>query len=97
LLAELRSLPPGPVRLEDVLRLKYLTNFVNEVRRYYPFVSAVFGRAKKGFEISGYYVPKGWAVIAGFYSTNHGIDYTSPDQFNPDRFNQDGKDVNTHR
>jgi fatty-acid peroxygenase len=65
----------------------YLSMFVNEVRRFYPFVTAVGGRATHDFDWHGLHLAKGTWVLLDLYGTNHHpATWDSPDTFRPERF-----------
>ncbi len=67
----------------------YLTNFVQEVRRFFPFFPFAMARVKKGFKWRDYHFPKGTQVLLDIYGTNHhpGM-WDDPETFNPDRFQE---------
>jgi fatty-acid peroxygenase len=70
----------------------YLTCFVQEVRRYYPFIPAMGGRALHGFEWQGMQVEKGTWVLFDLYGTNHDPAlWQDPEAFRPERFGGDGR------
>ena len=65
----------------------YLEFFVQEVRRFYPFFTAVGGNAKEDFEWRGHRLEKGTWVLLDLYGTNHdGRSWEEPDMFRPERF-----------
>ncbi len=62
-------------------------NFVQEVRRFYPFFPFAAARVKKDFEWNGFRFPKGRRVLLDLYGTNHDKDsWKDPDVFRPERF-----------
>jgi fatty-acid peroxygenase len=64
-----------------------LTRFVQEVRRYYPFIPAIGGRALHDFEWHDYHVTKGTWVLFDLYGTNHHPAlWGDPEVFRPERF-----------
>ncbi|GKV63896.1 fatty-acid peroxygenase [Sporosarcina sp. NCCP-2331] len=66
---------------------KDLQNFVQEVRRVYPFFPFNAARVKEDFEWNGYVFKKGTLTILDFYGTNHDPKlWNNPDVFNPSRF-----------
>jgi fatty-acid peroxygenase len=65
----------------------YATHFMQEVRRYYPFIPAMGGRALHDFEWRGLQVKKGTWVLFDLYGTNHHPAlWGDPDVFRPERF-----------
>lgn len=65
----------------------FLDNFVNEVRRYYPFFPALFARVKQDFDWNGMFFKQGTRVMLDIYGTNHDEDFWDmPYRFNPDRY-----------
>jgi len=85
---EIKSVPRGKtLTVDDLGKLRYLGQFVMEVKRLCPIIPAVFAKAKKDFEIHGVTVPAGWLVFWAVRSTNVYRD-SFPDrlQFNPGRF-----------
>jgi fatty-acid peroxygenase len=65
----------------------YLENFVNEVRRFYPFFPASVAKVRKGFLWNDFKFKKGKRVILDLYGINHDPRYwDQPLAFNPDRF-----------
>jgi fatty-acid peroxygenase len=66
---------------------KYLHFFVQEVRRFYPFLPFVGGRVQIPFDWRGYHFAEGAWVLLDLYGTNHDERiWWNPDQFEPERF-----------
>src|SRR5262249_50400504 len=88
ILEEIKSVPRGTtVSLEQLGKLRYLGQFVMEVKRLCPIIPAVFGRAKKDFEVYGVTVPAGWLVLWAVRSTNIFRDsFADRMRFDPGRF-----------
>ncbi|MFE9206200.1 cytochrome P450 [Micromonospora sp. NPDC007230] len=62
-------------------------NFVQEVRRYYPFFPVVIARVRRSFEWQGHHFPQGRRVVLDLYATNHHPQlWPEPEQFRPERF-----------
>ncbi|WP_089158062.1 cytochrome P450 [Micromonospora sp. NBS 11-29] len=61
--------------------------FVQEVRRYYPFFPVAAARVRRSFEWQGYAFPQGRRVLLDLYGTNHhpGL-WPEPERFRPERF-----------
>ncbi|MFD1135883.1 cytochrome P450 [Paenibacillus urinalis] len=65
----------------------YLQNFVQEVRRFYPFFPFLPARPTKDFTWQGYGFEKGVLTLLDLYGTNHHPDlWDNPEKFRPDRF-----------
>ncbi|KAI8477549.1 hypothetical protein Bbelb_447190 [Branchiostoma belcheri] len=62
--------PDQPLSLEQVGRLTYVGQVVKEVLRLSPPVGGAFRRALKTFEIGGFQVPEGWAVMYSIRDTH---------------------------
>ena len=65
----------------------WLTMFAHEVRRFYPFIPVMGGRARHDFEWHGLHVEKGTWVLLDLYGTDHHPDlWGDPEVFRPERF-----------
>lgn len=65
----------------------YLQWFVHEVRRFYPFFTAVGGRAMQEFTWRGMRFAQGTWVLLDLYGTNHDSRiWGDPEAFRPERF-----------
>lgn len=65
----------------------YLGWFVQEVRRFYPFVPAIGGRVLHAFDWRGMHFAKGTWVLLDVYGTNHDARiWEEPHTFRPERF-----------
>ena len=63
------------------------TEFVQEVRRVYPFFPFVAAQVKRDFEWHGYRFPEGRKVLLDLYGTNHDERvWKEPETFQPERF-----------
>lgn len=66
---------------------EYLHNFVQEVRRFYPFFPFVGGRAMKDLKWQDEKIPQGSWVLLDLYGTNHDPrEWQNPEEFEPERF-----------
>lgn len=96
--AEIQSVAPGgPLTLETLMRMPYLANVVNEVKRLTPIIPVVFGKTKEGFEFDGMQVPAGWMVMWALRPSHveHGV-YDDPQKFDPDRFSPERAEDQRH-
>jgi fatty-acid peroxygenase len=61
--------------------------FVQEVRRFFPFVPAVVGRIRRTFTWHGVELPENARVMLDLYGTNHDArTWEAPEAFRPQRF-----------
>lgn len=66
---------------------EYLTWFVQEVRRFYPFFPFVAAKVRKDFEWNDYQFKRGTLVLLDLYGTNrHPELWENPEIFQPERF-----------
>ncbi|SNS33919.1 fatty-acid peroxygenase [Noviherbaspirillum humi] len=66
---------------------EFMEMFAQEVRRYYPFIPAVGGRALQAFDWSGHHFRAGDWVLLDLYGTNHDARlWRDPEAFRPERF-----------
>ncbi|WP_279401660.1 cytochrome P450 [Piscibacillus salipiscarius] len=62
--------------------------FIQEVRRYYPFFPFVVARVRKDFTWNNYIFKKDTVTFLDLYGTNHDPEiWDEPDEFKPTRFN----------
>ena len=65
----------------------YVYKFIQEVRRFYPFVPYLPGKAGKDIEFRGYEIKKDTFMVLDVYGTLHREDlWENADQFIPERF-----------
>lgn len=66
---------------------QYLDDFVQEVRRYYPFFPIVAARVREDFHWNGYRFPKGWRTLLDLHGTDQDArSWPAAESFEPDRF-----------
>lgn len=66
-----------------------LDNFVDEVRRYYPFIPVIGGRVIREFNWRNHHFSRGEWVLFDIYGTNHDRRiWSDPENFRPDRFRE---------
>jgi fatty-acid peroxygenase len=64
-----------------------LDAFVQEVRRFYPFLPVLAARTRTRQDVLGVRLPRGGLVLLDVYGTDHDpTRWPDPDRFNPDRF-----------
>ncbi|MGP4039802.1 cytochrome P450 [Gracilibacillus sp. D59] len=62
--------------------------FIQEVRRFYPFFPFTTARVKRDFLWNDFEFKKGTLTLLDLYGTNHDpVIWEEPNQFNPERFN----------
>ncbi|XXG52386.1 hypothetical protein AAC387_Pa03g0740 [Persea americana] len=85
------SKAPGELlKKDDIQKMKYSWNVVNEVLRLSPPIQATFRRAIVDFSYAGFSIPKGWSVWWTVNSTHKSEEYfPEPEKFNPSRFEGD--------
>ncbi|SCF13385.1 fatty-acid peroxygenase [Micromonospora echinospora] len=61
--------------------------FVQEVRRFYPFFPLAAARVRRSFDWRGHHFPRGRRVLLDLYGTNHHPElWPEPGRFRPERF-----------
>lgn len=62
-------------------------NFINEVRRFYPFFPSVIAKVRSEAELSGFRLPEGARVMLDLHGTNNDPRiWPQPQRFDPSRF-----------
>ncbi|WP_066173847.1 cytochrome P450 [Bacillus marinisedimentorum] len=65
----------------------FLEMFVQEIRRFFPFVPVLGARVRSEFSWKGHHFEKGTLVLLDIYGTNHDPRlWEDPDEFRPERF-----------
>lgn len=73
-----------------------LLDFVQEVRRFYPFFPLIGGRARQPFRWSGHDFAVGDWMVLDLYGTDHDARcWPDPEEFRPERFRGWKGDANT--
>ncbi|KAK2990444.1 hypothetical protein RJ640_011192 [Escallonia rubra] len=83
----------------DYMSLAFTQNVISETLRMANIINAVWRKALKDVEIKGYFIPKGWCVLASFSSVHMDEgNYDNPYQFNPWRWEKTagGSSVNSN-
>lgn len=77
---------------EDLPKLEYLTQIIEESMRLYPPAWITDRVAAEDDEWNGIQIPKGTVVVTYFYGSHHSADlWEAPEHFNPDRFSKENK------
>lgn len=89
--AEQRELATqGQLSLEQLGKMPYLEQVLNEIERFHPPIAGGFRGVVKPFEIRGYQIPVGWMAQYSILMTHRDPQvYKDPDRFDPDRFGPD--------
>jgi len=78
------------LELKHLRDMPHLGYAIMEVERYRPAVQVLMRTVKQDIEIGGYHIPTGWSVmISPEFSHKLKRIFTNPDQFDPERFNNE--------
>jgi cytochrome P450 len=73
--------------LEQLGKMQYLEQILNEIERLHPPVGGGFRGVVKPFEFNGFHVPAGWMLSYSIPGTHQLASiYPEPKRFDPDRF-----------
>nr|AHK23636.1 cytochrome P450 [Panax notoginseng] len=76
---------------EDIKRMKYSRNVINEAMRLVPPSQGGFKVVTSKFSYANFIIPKGWKIFWSVYSTHKDPKYfKNPEEFDPSRFEGDG-------
>ncbi|KAK9170583.1 hypothetical protein Syun_002723 [Stephania yunnanensis] len=82
--------PGEKLNKNDLQKMKYSWNVVNEVLRLFPPIMGTFRKAKVDFTYNGFFIPKDWMIWWTTSSTHYDPQYfPNPEKFNPERFDRD--------
>ncbi|KAH7519975.1 hypothetical protein FEM48_Zijuj08G0094500 [Ziziphus jujuba var. spinosa] len=72
----------------DYMSLPFTQNVISETLRMANIINAVWRKALKDVEIKGFFIPKGWCILASFTSIHMDEEnYENPYEFDPWRWN----------
>jgi cytochrome P450 len=78
--------------LEDIPKLKYLRQVIDELLRLYPPAWVIGRRNIEEDEIGGYYIPKGMNLLVMVYHIHrHPKLWKDPEVFDPERFSEENQ------
>jgi cytochrome P450 len=84
----------GALNLEQISKMPYLDQILNEIERLHPPIAGGFRGVIKPFEFNGFHVPAGWLLQYSILLTHQQADvYPQPDRFDPDRFSPDRQEA----
>ncbi|KAG6543271.1 hypothetical protein Mapa_015185 [Marchantia paleacea] len=82
------------LQIEDLRKMKYTWQVIQEVMRLYPPVVASYRRTSEDVEYQGYTIPKGWKVLwASTRSHQNPAFFEKPNEFDPSRFENRSPDA----
>lgn len=80
------------VDFEDLAKLKYLSQVLQEGLRKFPVATGPQRELKKDITVGGYRIPKGDSIATSSYFFSYNPDiWKNPDLFDPERFNSPQK------
>lgn len=76
-----------PITLDQLSKMSYLDQILNEVERLHPPVAGGFRGVIKPFDFAGYHIPEGWMAQYSILQTQRLPElYPNPEEFNVDRW-----------
>lgn len=79
--------------LEDIPKLTYIRQVLQEALRFYPPIPMLPRTATEDDVVEGYHVPKGTIFLMFYYGVHHNVNYwQAPETFDPERFSPANKD-----
>jgi cytochrome P450 len=84
----------GALNLEQISKMPYLDQVLNEIERLHPPIAGGFRGVIKPFEFNGFHVPAGWLLQYSILLTHQQANvYPQPDRFDPDRFSPERQEA----
>ncbi|XP_010275532.1 PREDICTED: 3-epi-6-deoxocathasterone 23-monooxygenase-like isoform X2 [Nelumbo nucifera] len=81
----------------DYMSLPFTQNVINETLRMANIINGVWRKVLRDIEIKGYFIPKGWCVLASFISVHMNEEnYENTNQFDPWRWQRKGGNINNN-
>lgn len=75
------------ITLDQLTKMPYLDQILNEVERLHPPVAGGFRGVVKSFEFAGYQIPEGWMAQYSILQTHRLAElYPNPEEFDVDRW-----------
>ena len=74
--------------LDSLKRMPYLEQVINEGLRFIPPINGAFRVTTEDVEFEGFRIPKGWTVLFSPNRTHRLPPWSSPTNFDPDRFSE---------
>ncbi|KAK9122568.1 hypothetical protein Sjap_012170 [Stephania japonica] len=82
--------PGEKLNKNDIQKMKYSWNVVNEVLSLFPRIMGTFRKAKVDFIYNCFFIPKDWMIWWTRSSTHNDPQYFhNPEEFDPERFDRD--------
>ena len=82
---------------ENVMKLSYLDQCIQETLRLYPALARVTRSASQDVEVNGLLIPKGTQIIIPINAIQHDPEiWNNPYEFDPSRFDPDQKESRSH-
>ena len=78
------------ISFEDIQKMKYLKQVVNECSRMMPAAPEVDKETNQEMFIDDFFIPKGTMIAINIYGLHHNPNvWENPEEFNPDRWNEE--------
>jgi cytochrome P450 len=82
----------GPLQFQDLAKLGYTVQVIEEALRLYPSIWLVDRVALDNDEVIGFDIPKGSTIASYIYGVHHSPEFwDDAEKFDPERFNRENK------